>query len=333
MMDSFDVLLVDLQDLGCRIYTFITTLRYVLEAAAKHGKAVWVLDRPNPVGPAGRGTEPARRAGRASSARARCRCATASRSASSRTGSSRTLKLDVDYRVIADARLGARARRRAIGWPLGERAWVNPSPERAEPVDGALLCRHGDARRHDAFGRPRHRRGRSSSSARRTSTPRALARRDAIARARTGCTAAACGRAGSSRRSTSTPASSVRAFRSTSRTAPTIMPRSSPWRLIALAFKALRTLRPGLRALARFRVRVRARPARDRRDQRRASCCASGSTIRPRRRRPGCAGRKRTKTRGATSADRFSCIRLDDRIGAAPSCPGQDCTPVSNAGA
>ena len=50
MMDSFDVLLVDLQDLGCRIYTFITTLRYVLEAAAKHKKAVWVLDRPNPAG-------------------------------------------------------------------------------------------------------------------------------------------------------------------------------------------------------------------------------------------------------------------------------------------
>ena len=50
MMDSFDVLLVDLQDLGCRIYTFITTLRYVLEAAAQHGKAVWVLDRPNPAG-------------------------------------------------------------------------------------------------------------------------------------------------------------------------------------------------------------------------------------------------------------------------------------------
>jgi uncharacterized protein YbbC (DUF1343 family) len=50
MMAHFDVLLVDLQDLGCRIYTFITTLRYVLEAAAKHGKAVWVLDRPNPAG-------------------------------------------------------------------------------------------------------------------------------------------------------------------------------------------------------------------------------------------------------------------------------------------
>src|SRR5512140_3574183 len=50
MMGAFDVLLVDLQDLGCRIYTFITTLRYVLEAAAAHRKAVWVLDRPNPVG-------------------------------------------------------------------------------------------------------------------------------------------------------------------------------------------------------------------------------------------------------------------------------------------
>ena len=49
-MDTFDVLLVDLQDVGTRIYTFVTTLRYVLEAAAAHGKAVWVLDRPNPAG-------------------------------------------------------------------------------------------------------------------------------------------------------------------------------------------------------------------------------------------------------------------------------------------
>ncbi|WP_375270621.1 exo-beta-N-acetylmuramidase NamZ domain-containing protein [Sphingomonas sp.] len=49
-MDTFDVMLVDLQDVGCRIYTFVTTLLYVLEAAAAHGKAVWVLDRPNPAG-------------------------------------------------------------------------------------------------------------------------------------------------------------------------------------------------------------------------------------------------------------------------------------------
>ena len=50
MLSTFDVILVDLQDLGCRIYTFITTLLYVLEAAAETGKSVWVLDRPNPAG-------------------------------------------------------------------------------------------------------------------------------------------------------------------------------------------------------------------------------------------------------------------------------------------
>lgn len=50
MLDSFDVILIDLQDLGCRIYTFITTLLYILEAAAANGKTVWVLDRPNPAG-------------------------------------------------------------------------------------------------------------------------------------------------------------------------------------------------------------------------------------------------------------------------------------------
>ncbi len=50
MLDQFDVLLVDLQDIGTRIYTYVTTLAYVLDACAKRGKAVWVLDRPNPVG-------------------------------------------------------------------------------------------------------------------------------------------------------------------------------------------------------------------------------------------------------------------------------------------
>ena len=50
MMSTADVFLFDLQDLGCRIYTFVTTLLYLLEAAALHGKEVWVLDRPNPAG-------------------------------------------------------------------------------------------------------------------------------------------------------------------------------------------------------------------------------------------------------------------------------------------
>jgi uncharacterized protein YbbC (DUF1343 family) len=40
MMDTADVLLFDLQDLGCRIYTFVTTLLYLLEAAHGTGKAV-----------------------------------------------------------------------------------------------------------------------------------------------------------------------------------------------------------------------------------------------------------------------------------------------------
>jgi uncharacterized protein YbbC (DUF1343 family) len=50
MLGSFDVLLVDLQDIGTRIYTFVTTLAYMLEAGAETGKSVWVLDRPNPAG-------------------------------------------------------------------------------------------------------------------------------------------------------------------------------------------------------------------------------------------------------------------------------------------
>lgn len=50
MMDTFDVLLFDIQDIGCRIYTYITTLLYLLEACAAHGKSLWILDRPNPAG-------------------------------------------------------------------------------------------------------------------------------------------------------------------------------------------------------------------------------------------------------------------------------------------
>jgi uncharacterized protein YbbC (DUF1343 family) len=50
MMSTADVFLFDLQDLGCRIYTFVTTLLYLLEAAQAARKEVWVLDRPNPAG-------------------------------------------------------------------------------------------------------------------------------------------------------------------------------------------------------------------------------------------------------------------------------------------
>jgi uncharacterized protein YbbC (DUF1343 family) len=50
MFDHIDILLVDIVDVGTRVYTFMYTLAYCLEAAARWGKKVVVLDRPNPVG-------------------------------------------------------------------------------------------------------------------------------------------------------------------------------------------------------------------------------------------------------------------------------------------
>ncbi len=50
MLDRLDCLVVDLQDVGTRVYTFIWTLLEVLHACAQHGKSVIVLDRPNPLG-------------------------------------------------------------------------------------------------------------------------------------------------------------------------------------------------------------------------------------------------------------------------------------------
>ena len=126
MMDTFDVLLVDLQDLGCRIYTFITTLRYVLEEAAKHGKSVWVLDRPNPAGRPVEGT--LLRAGWESFVGAGPLPMRHGLTMGELAGwFVATCKLDVDLRVIdmegwqPDAAPG-------YGWPLGERTWINPSP-------------------------------------------------------------------------------------------------------------------------------------------------------------------------------------------------------------
>jgi uncharacterized protein YbbC (DUF1343 family) len=125
-MNTFDVLLVDLQDLGCRIYTFITTLRYILEAIAQYGKTVWVLDRPNPIGRpvegfrlrpgwgsfVGAGRLPMRH-GLTLGELARWFV--------------RELRLDVDYKVLTMQGWGP-STAPGYGWPLGERTWVNPSP-------------------------------------------------------------------------------------------------------------------------------------------------------------------------------------------------------------
>jgi uncharacterized protein YbbC (DUF1343 family) len=130
MMDTFDVILIDIQDVGTRIYTFLTTLLYVLEEGAKHGKSVWVLDRPNP---AGRPVEGSRlRPGWVS-------FVGAAEGLPMRHGLTMgeaalwfksKLKIDVDLKVVKmegykpDEGPG-------YGWPLNERAWVNPSPNAA----------------------------------------------------------------------------------------------------------------------------------------------------------------------------------------------------------
>jgi uncharacterized protein YbbC (DUF1343 family) len=126
MLESFDVLLLDLQDLGCRVYTFITTLRYVLEAAAEFGKHVLVLDRPNPAGRpvegltlrpgwesfVGAGPLPMRH-GLTLAELARWFV--------------NTRKLDVELGVVTMEGWSP-ATGPGYGWPLGERVWVNPSP-------------------------------------------------------------------------------------------------------------------------------------------------------------------------------------------------------------
>ena len=164
MMDSFDVLLVDLQDVGCRIYTFITTLRYVLEEAAKKRKAVWILDRPNP---AGRPIEGLR-------LQAGWESFVGAGPLPMRHGLTlgelahwfvRTLKLDVDYRVIEMEGWQPESAP-GYGWPLGERAWVNPSPNAANlwmarayagtvMIEGTTLSEgRGTTRPLELFGAP-----------------------------------------------------------------------------------------------------------------------------------------------------------------------------------
>ncbi len=50
MLEGIDILIFDMQDVGARFYTYNSTMKYVIEAAADNGKEVWILDRPNPAG-------------------------------------------------------------------------------------------------------------------------------------------------------------------------------------------------------------------------------------------------------------------------------------------
>ena len=127
-LGTFDTILIDLQDVGCRIYTFVTTLRYMLEAAAEHHKSVWVLDRPNPAGRpvegtllvpgwesfVGAGPMPMRH-GLTMGEMGRWFV--------------NHFNLDVDYRVIEMEGYDPESAP-GFGWP-SSRVWINPSPNAA----------------------------------------------------------------------------------------------------------------------------------------------------------------------------------------------------------
>jgi len=126
MMDSFEVLLFDIQDIGCRIYTYATTLLYLLEACEKHNKTIWILDRPNPAGRPVEGTilqagwesfvgagEIIMRHGLTMAELARWFV--------------KYHKLHVDLKVIEMQEYHI-DQAPGYGWPLSDLSWVNPSP-------------------------------------------------------------------------------------------------------------------------------------------------------------------------------------------------------------
>jgi uncharacterized protein YbbC (DUF1343 family) len=238
MLESFDVLLVDLQDLGCRIYTFITTLRYVLEAAAASGKSVWILDRPNPVGRpiegltlragwesfVGAGPMPMRH-GLTLGELARWFIA--------------HLRLGVDCEVIGmqgwapDAAPG-------YGWPIGERSWINPSPNAQNPwmarcyagtvlLEGTTLSEgRGTTRPLELFGAPD------------IDAAALIERMHALAPAwLAGCTLRACWFEPTFHKHTGKLCAGVQIHVDDTRYDHQAF---RPWRLMALAFKALRSL-------------------------------------------------------------------------------------------
>ncbi len=240
MLDTFDVLLVDMQDLGCRIYTFLTTLRYTLEAAASAGKSVWVLDRPNPAGRPVEGL----------SLRPGWESFVGAGPLPMRHGLTlgelghwfiHTLNLDVDYRVI-EMRSWEPEAAPGYGWPLLERAWVNPSPNapnlsmaRAYPgtvlLEGTTLSEgRGTTRPLEVFGAPD------------LDAPALIATMRALApHWLQGCALRACWFEPTFHKHVGQLCAGVQihvegahydhaAFR--------------PWRLLALAFKAVRELRP-----------------------------------------------------------------------------------------
>ena len=133
MLEGLDLLVVDLQDVGTRVYTYVWTLTYCLEACAQKGIPLLVLDRPNPLGGevaegalldprwqsfVGRAPLPMRHGLTLGELARHC---------------DDVMGLGADLRVVP-----MQGWRRSMLWPATGRAWVPPSPNLPR-VDGALV--------------------------------------------------------------------------------------------------------------------------------------------------------------------------------------------------
>ena len=125
-LEDLDTLVFDLQDVGCRVYTFITTLLYTLEAAAAAQIRVVVLDRPNPAGRPvdGLALEPGHESFVGSAAMPMRHGLTTGELAQYFVS---VFALDVQLEVIPMQGYNPNTGP-GFGWPLGARPWVNHSP-------------------------------------------------------------------------------------------------------------------------------------------------------------------------------------------------------------
>jgi uncharacterized protein YbbC (DUF1343 family) len=126
MLQACDVVMVDLQDLGCRIYTYLTTMVYMMEECAKLGKEVWVLDRPNPAGRKVEGS--ILKKGNESFVGVGPVIMRHGLTLGEIAGYvNRAFSIGCHLEVVAMQGYDPESKP-GYGWPLEERAWVNPSP-------------------------------------------------------------------------------------------------------------------------------------------------------------------------------------------------------------
>ena len=131
MLEGVDTLVVDLQDVGCRVYTYLSTLAGVLSACASHGTGVVVLDRPNPVGGGLVEGNVLEDGWRSFVGAAGVPMRHAMTLGELGTYIVRERGLDVEYSVVP-----MEGWRRSDTWGQTGLPWVNPSPNLATP-DGA----------------------------------------------------------------------------------------------------------------------------------------------------------------------------------------------------